>query len=448
MATERIKNVLNELNLDFVKYRYIAAFASVITVLAAWMAFFVYPGPRWGIDFTGGTEIQMEFKQDVHVDEIREGLAKLGLSEDSVQQYGDPSKHVFNVRIDDATFGVAEAKADVQKRFVDKYGAAWVKDVAMDAEVGARVTVTYVGDKVSIEDVRPLFADVTGVVVREGIHENQIVVQLPGLSQEIEHRIRTALPDREFQVVQAESVGPKVGEELRTQAFMAIAITIGMVLLYIAFRFDLTFAPGAVLALVHDTSVIAGAFVLFDKEFNLSIIGAILTVIGYSLNDTVIVYDRLRENREKYRRVGTRDLINRSVNETLTRTISTSGATMLAIAPFLVMGGPVLSDFAFAMFLGIIVGTYSTIYVASPMILVMEEVKPYLDRWVVSASGATGATASMVVPPVGGSSGGAATAGDPGQPDATSTMTESEKRRRERAERERQAQKDQSRTGR
>lgn len=441
MATERLKNVLNELNLDFVKYRYIAALASMITVFAAWVAFFGYPGPRWGIDFTGGTEIQMQFTDDVRVDEIREGLAKLGLSEDSVQQYGLPSKHIFNVRIDDAQFGVAEAKADVQKRFTDKFGADWVKDVVMDAEVGARVTVSYVGDKVAIEDVRPLFQDLTGVVVREGVHDNQIVVQLPGMGQEIEQRIRTALPDRAFHVVKAESVGPKVGEELRTQAFVAIAATIGLVLLYIAFRFDLTFAPGAILALVHDTSVIAGAFVLFDKEFNLSTIGAMLTVIGYSLNDTVIVYDRLRENREKYRRVGTAELINRSVNETLTRTISTSAATMLAIAPFLVMGGPVLSDFAFAMFLGIIVGTYSTIYVASPMILVMEEFKPYLQRVLVNATGSTAISAGTVVPPVAGETEAEAQA-------AAASMTESEKRRRDRAERERQAQTDQSRTGR
>ena len=137
----------------------------------------------------------------------------------------------------------------------------------------------------------------------------------------------------------------------------------------------------------------------------------------------------------------TKDLINRSVNETLTRTISTSGATMLAISPFLVMGGPVLSDFAFAMFLGIIVGTYSTIYVASPMILVMEEVKPYLQRFVVSASGSTGVTASTIVPPRAGETEAEAQA-------AAATMTESEKRRRDRAERERQATNDQSRSGR
>lgn len=428
MATERLKNFLNEMNIDFVKYRYFAAAGSAIVVLASWFLFFVYPGPAWGIDFTGGTEIEVKFEDDVHVDEIRSALERLGLSEDSVQQFGAPTDHKFNVKIDDPTFGVAEAKTDVEKRLTDHFGAAWVDHVVMDAEVGARLTVAYKGAPVKTSEVQALFRDQGGVAVRPGLHDNEIVVQLPGLSREIEQRIRTVLPDRKFEVLQAESVGPRVGAELRVQAFISILATMALVLVYIAFRFDLTFAPGAIVALVHDTSFIAGAFVLFHKEFSLSIIGAMLTVIGYSLNDTVIVYDRLRENREKYRRMSTKDLINRSVNETLTRTISTSGATMLAIAPFLIIGGPVVGDFSFAMFLGIIVGTYSTIYVASPLILVMEDLKPHLQKLIVGATGATAAAAAGAV-----AAGTEIVPGADGRP-----MTESEKRRRERADRERE----------
>lgn len=427
MATERLKNLLNELNIDFVKYRYIAAFGSLVVVLGSWFLFFVYPGPAWGIDFTGGTEIEVKFDDDVRVDEIRAALQKLGLSEDSVQQFGNPVDHKFNVKIDDPTFGVAEAKADVEKRLVDHYGNDWVDHVTMDAEVGARLTVAHKGPPVKTAEVQGLFRDQGGVAVRAGVHDNEIVVQLPGLSREIEQRIRTVLPDRKFEVLQAESVGPKVGAELRVQAFISILATLALVLIYIAFRFDLTFAPGAIVALIHDTSFIAGAFVLFHKEFSLSIIGAMLTVIGYSLNDTVIVYDRLRENREKHRRMSTKDLINLSVNETMTRTISTSGATMLAIAPFLIIGGPVVGDFSFAMSLGIIVGTYSTIYVASPMILVMEDLKPHLQRLVVGATGATAAAAA------GAAGGTELVPGADGRP-----LTESEKRRRERADRERE----------
>jgi preprotein translocase subunit SecF len=302
MATERLKNVLNELNIDFVKYRYICAGLSVVAVLFAWFLFFVYPGPNWGIDFTGGTEIHLKFEDDVDVGVIRKALHKLGLSEDAVYSVGPADKHEFKVRIQDATFGAEDARKDVEQRLVGKYGPDWIEHTTFNAEVGARVVVTYKGQEVPARDVQKLFGDMQGVSVRPGSLDNQLVVQLPGLSHQIETRIREVLPDHQFTVLKTDAVGPKVGAELRVQAFIAILATIGLVLTYIAFRFDISFAPGAVVALIHDVSVVSGAFVLADKEFSLSIIGALLTILGYSLNDTVIIYDRLRENKERPRR--------------------------------------------------------------------------------------------------------------------------------------------------
>ena len=180
-------------------------------------------------------------------------------------------------------------------------------------------------------------------------------------------------------------MGPKVGDELKRSGFISVAATLALVLLYVAFRFDVGFAPGAVVALFHDVSITIGIFVLSQREFNLPMIGALLTIVGYSLNDTIVIYDRIRENMDRYSRTDLAELINVSINETLARTLATSVTTALAICAFLFLGGPVIQNFAFAMLLGVFFGTYSTIFVASPMILFMEEVKPHLNRLVAGA---------------------------------------------------------------
>lgn len=471
---ERLKDALTNLNIDFVRWRYVAGIASVITVFLCWGLFFlpfIAPGlkigPNWGIDFTGGTEILIHFDDDVQIGEVREALTKLGLAEDSVQAIGAADRHEYKIRIQDAEFGNEQAKKDVNDRLVKTFGPDWILDSKFDAEVGARVVITHAPPIVKPAEVQAAFSDMQGVAVRSGRDDNQVVIQLPGLSHQIEEQLQVALGDAKFHVLSVDAVGPKVGADLRTQAGIAMFMTIFLVVIYIAFRFELAFAPGAMLALVHDVSIMIGFFILFHREFSLSLIGAILTVIGYSLNDTIIIYDRIRENRSRYRRKPTIELINLSVNETLTRTISTSFNTMLAISPFLVMGGSVVQDFAFAMFLGIVFGTYSTIYVASPMILLMEEVQPYLERWIAvtgrgkAAGAAITAAAAVGAPPVDApsespvnrSASAIPTAVGPAAPAVKATptssvdapaerpMTESEKRRRERAEREKAAEK-------
>jgi len=186
-------------------------------------------------------------------------------------------------------------------------------------------------------------------------------------------------------VLQVDSVGPKVGAELRQQGMIAILATLALILVYVALRFNLSFAPGAVLALFHDVSIVVGVFVTLDMlgityEFNLPMIGALLTIIGYSLNDTIVIYDRLRENMTRYRRNDLETMINVSINETLGRTLATSVTTLAGMTAFLVLGGAVIQTFALAIFLGVIVGTYSTIFVASPTILLMQDVQPWLSQ--------------------------------------------------------------------
>jgi preprotein translocase subunit SecF len=186
-----------------------------------------------------------------------------------------------------------------------------------------------------------------------------------------------------------------VGGELRRKGFLAIGATLALILVYVAFRFDLAFAPGAVLALFHDVSIVVGIFVITGHEFNLPMIGALLTIIGYSLNDTIVIYDRIRENMRRYRRADTARLINDSINETMTRTLATSFTTGVAMLAFLFLGGPVIETFALAILLGVVFGTYSTIFVASPTILLMEDLRPHLAKLVVSGDDSEGSAATV-----------------------------------------------------
>lgn len=451
-----LKNRLDALTIDFVRPRWIFAAISAVAVLASWILFFGYPGPQWGIDFQGGTEILVQFnaeyeldgngepirgkivtlddREAVGIDAIREAMKAMDLGDDVVQSVGAPEQQQFQIRIKDTTEGSQELQDAVMGALEGKYGDEAVGEPLTEAEVGTKMLIPFEGIKrPPLDELQKLLEEIdAGINVTESKERGQANVTLPGIADLI-----TAQLDKEieapFVVLATDSVGPKVGSDLATQGFVAIMITLGLVLVYIAFRFDIGFAPGAVLALLHDVSLTAGVFVLIGLEINLAIVGALLTIVGYSLNDTIVIYDRIRENQDRYRRKDMPELINVSINETMARTLATSVTTFLAILPFLIFGGTfiqsffpslpsagsVIWSFAFAMLLGIVFGTYSTIYVASPTILVMQDVKPWLTRLI----------------PEFARSGGDDDADEDGA--AVAAMTASEQRRRERAEKAR-----------
>jgi preprotein translocase subunit SecF len=413
----RLKNYLDAVEIDFVSKRYIAGTLSVIMVLTAW-ALFAFMQPNWGIDFTGGTEIVVQFEEPVDIAEVRAALVAppLNLSNDSVQQMGSSAKMEFAIRIQDPEFGMKELVGEVRESLLAKFGEAWfAQEIRVSAEVGARFTVDYIGEEVPLDEIEAALEGISGVKAQSGKELNQVVITVPGLAGKIKDRIEDAMGDRVFEVQSIDAVGPKVGVVLAQQGFTSIVATLGLVLLYVAFRFDVGFAPGAILALIHDVSIVVGIFVFARLEFNLPMIGALLTIVGYSLNDTIVIYDRIRENKDRYNRKDLKGLINVSINETLTRTVATSVTTLLAMAMFILIGGPVIQNFALAMFLGIIFGTYSTVFVASPMILVMEDVKPHLNRLMAT----TDADVEEEIVDDG---------------DEASALSESEKRRRARAD--------------
>ena len=199
-----------------------------------------------------------------------------------------------------------------------------------------------------------------------------IKTQFKGSSSEISEKLTLAL-GKTFILRRVESVGPKIGKELQSDALKAIGLALLLILIYITFRFDRYYALGSVMALIHDVTITLGVFSLLDYEINLSIIAAFLTIVGYSLNDTIVVFDRIRENIPKFMKKTLNDVVNISLNETLNRTVITSLTTMMVVVILFIWGGKVINLFAFALIVGIFIGTYSSLFVASPVMVYFEK---------------------------------------------------------------------------
>ena len=324
-------------HIDFIGKRRLCAALS-LAVLIASIAAIPLRGIRLGIDFAGGTEFQVRFAGDVPVEEgaIRSVVRRCGVRDPSVVRYGetDASEFLIRFRVDAGEGGEA---------------AASEADCPLTDEERERLKVTAkaVGGEETAE---------------------------PGSVGEVIDRLTFALANAvgPLDVQRVEFVGPRVGSELRRDGVYALGIACLLILAYIAFRFSLRFAPGAIVALVHDIGITAGLFVMLGLEFDLRVLAALLAIMGYSLNDTIIIYDRIRENMALHTKHDLVDVLNRSVNQTLARTVLTSGTTMAAVLALLFLGGAVIRPFAIAMTIGIVVGTYSSIFIAAPTLLWLE----------------------------------------------------------------------------
>ena len=369
---------------DFMRVRKYWIALSVILALGSFILLFV-PGPNYGTDFKGGTEIEVAFTKAVEGGEIRHAVTKSGaFSEPDVVQVSDgahPYRYLIRVQeistVDEST-KVALRKAlclGVEGEDAKCPQNARATELKFSAG-GDKLSVRYDTDP-DLMKLKEQLGVVPSVKLRAGANNPQVTnprdhrveIQLQSKGDQLLDVLRNELgADRvPAAALRVEWVGPKAGKQLRDSARNSVAIAIVFIMLYLAFRFDLRFAPGVVLACVHDALVVLGAFVIFHKEVTLSTIAAVLTIVGYSMNDTVVVYDRIRENLGKHRGKSFSTIINMSISETLSRTILTSGATMLSVLAFFIWGTGVIKDFAFAMVVGIIAGTYSSIYVAAPL---------------------------------------------------------------------------------
>ena len=203
---------------------------------------------------------------------------------------------------------------------------------------------------------------------------------LQALQQTVEEALKNRFGEQSLELRRTELVGPKVGAELRKKGIYAVLYAILGILVYITWRFEFRFAVGAILAVLHDTLITIGVFSIMNKEIDLPIVAAILTIIGYSINDTIVVFDRIRENMRRIRRQSIDRVINESINETLSRTLLTSLTTLIVVAALFILGGAVIHNFAFALIIGIAVGTYSSIYIASPVLIYWETIRTRLAQ--------------------------------------------------------------------
>jgi preprotein translocase subunit SecF len=336
-----------DINLDFVKQRFKALFCSgLLTVLGVAMMF-VHGGLNLGIDFAGGTLIQVRFQQPTTPDAIRGALAELGTGQAAVQQVGSSADNEFLIRAEHITSALQDLSKTVEGSLAKTYG---------DGKVAVR-RAEMVGPKVGHDlKQKALFA----------IYYTLLLITIY-ISGRFETKWATA----------AIMAGSMVGVVLLLQA-LGVPVTYLIfgaliIALTLCWLLKLPYALGAVVALIHDVLITVGVFAIANKEFTLEVVAAILTLAGYSLNDTIIVYDRIRENVRKYRREDLKKIINDSINQTLSRTILTSGCTMLVVAFLFFIGGSVIHDFAFAMIIGIFVGTYSSIFIASPLIILYHD---------------------------------------------------------------------------
>lgn len=239
----------------------------------------------------------------------------------------------------------------------------------------------------TMEDLRSSevqrFGDPREVVIRAQVPSGEE----SAFRNRIESHLRQSpeLEGKEFRVVRTEAVGPKVGSELKRQAILAIVYAMVLIMIYVAFRFDVKFGVAAIIATIHDIVMSVGIFSLANKEISLAVVAAFLTIVGYSLNDTIVVFDRIRENLKSMRRESYESIVNKSVNQTLSRTIITGGATLIVLLSLFFLGGSVIHDFAFALLIGILIGTYSSIFIAAPLVL---ELHRRFEEGRVSAPGA------------------------------------------------------------
>lgn len=380
---------------DFMKVRRYWVSLSLFLTFGA-IALLLTGKARLGTDFLGGTEVEIAFKQPVEAGQVRSAVAAAGFHSPGVIKVDDPKNpHRYLIRVQEVSTIAAEKQAQIERLLC--FGSnlpAECTDERRASEVkfspgGDKITVRFI-QAPDLSWVRERMVSVKGVALRPGANnpllqsarDNKVEIQLMSKGDQLLSSLRRGLgvdkvPDSPLR---AEWIGPRAGAQLRDSAIKSIAISIVFIMLYIAFRFDLRFAPGAVVSLVHDALGMIGIFILLGKEINLTTVAAALTIIGYSVNDTVVVYDRVRENLGRLRGATFFQLINTSISEMLGRTILTNATVVLSLLAFFVWGTGELKDFSLALVIGVLLGTYSSIYVALP-------IAEWLDKVIASRPG-------------------------------------------------------------
>jgi preprotein translocase subunit SecF len=370
---------------DFMSKRRYFVGGSVLLLLLS-LLFCFTPGLKLGTDFKGGTEVEVALTVPVAPADVRAAVHRAGFESPDVVSVTDPTHpNRFLIRVQEVSALSAEQSRIVRDKLCFFAHESEIDEARCPPAVRAtEVRISPGGDKITMRyenapDLAAIARQLAGIdgvrlrasgaVVIASERDHKVDAHLESRGEQLMAGLRQELGADKVpeQALRIEWIGPKAGAQLRNAAISSVAISLIFVMAYVAFRFDLRFAPGGIVALVHDVGIALGAMAITQREITISTVAAMLTIVGYSINDTVIVYDRIRENLARHRSMAFPAVINLSISEMLGRTIITSGVTALSMLAFLWWGTGVLKDFAFTLLVGIAVGTYSSIYIAAPI---------------------------------------------------------------------------------
>ena len=364
-------------HIQFMKYRWHwIAISTALNLIALGLVFFG-PGFKYGVDFAGGSQLTVKFKSDPDVARLRRSLENLNLGAVTIQRFDEPERHELLIRLQSAgqegdfsarmiTALDKEFNAQTASTRLNLQGVQAVRDGLVQADPDS------VGG--TVEDRRAHYEPMASGILK--LRKEMGILNGPAdldRVKELSSNAKRYLADNarfgEFSILAADSVGPAVGKDLRTKASYAVGFSLLGMLVYIWVRFKFQYGVGAIVALVHDTLIALGVLSLTGREIDIPTIAALLTLVGYSVNDTVIIFDRIRERIKLERGKPLIDVMNSAINQTLSRTVITSGLTELVVIALFLFGGDVINTFSFVLLFGIVVGTYSSIYIASPITL-------------------------------------------------------------------------------
>src|SRR5262245_18011493 len=378
--------LFRQTNIDFLRWKWWAIGASWALILVGLVSIFVQKGLRFGIDFAGGTQIALRFVARPDIDRLRKILDAGNFGDFGIQRYEEPEKNEVLIRVQQQAKEGRDITSDVISLLRQGLGGP-VDPAKIDLNIQGRDSLAtrlaaadpdQVAGKSGVTST-DYYARIAEEVIKRrsnlGVFKSPVDANsAEGVSTAVKQWLQSNTVTGPFVLLSAENVGPQVGADLRKKALWAVATSMVGMLLYIAFRFkSLPFGVGAIIATLHDTLITVGLLSVFGRECNLVVVAAVLTLVGYSVNGTVVVYDRSRENQRTPKKEPLETIINRSINQTLSRTVLTSGATMLVVLALFFLGGEVLNTFALTLIIGIIIGTYSSIYVASPIVVIWKE---------------------------------------------------------------------------
>jgi preprotein translocase subunit SecF len=376
--------LFKEPNIDWMgKAKYFYALSGIL-LIAGWTSIIVHGGLRYSIDFKGGTNVDVRFAGAPNIDKIRNGLTAQGIGNTEIQSVSDianPNSNEVLIFVEQKNQGDEAddaSKIQVIRALNAIYGTANSSKPDFNAATPSSLTTfltqhdplllsTNAGDR--YQQLAKKILDYRNTTSKGVLTNFDDLSKIDGVTPAVLSAVKANYGLGSFTIVGTEIVGPKVGGELRRQAIYVTLYALGGMLVYIAFRFQLVYGAAAVLAVFHDVLITLGFFSLLHFEISMTVIAALLTLVGYSMNDTIVIFDRIRENNRLLRREPFPDVVNKSINQTLSRTILTSGLTFLTVLVLFLMGGQVLRAFSFALVVGIVVGTYSSFGIAAPLVV-------------------------------------------------------------------------------